>query len=224
MYFCRISIASHRHSSKTFSKYVYAKLQLHLIEIIRRDFRIMFLLIFKCISSKLFYGIFRTCLCQISIAPHRNYSETFSNYVFANFQLHLVESIPKHFQFMFVPNFNCISATLFWDIFNMYFCRISIASHRHFSRTFSNYVFAMLQLYLIEIVLRHFQVVSLPKFLLSGYPVHTLATGVWTISTNGSLGINVCGFRGWALVLKQEWTLNCTTLRWFFERVLIGVI
>ena len=50
-------------------------------------------------------------------------------------------------------------------LFSSYFTNSSLLwSGPNSSKTFSNYVFAKFQLHLIEIILRHFKNVSLPKF------------------------------------------------------------
>ena len=84
--------------------------------------------------------------------------------VLAEIQLHLIDIILRQFQIVSLPNFNCTSLKLFYD--NSKFClsRNSIASHRNYSKTIPNCVLAEIQLPLIEIVLRQFQIVSLPKF------------------------------------------------------------
>ena len=108
----------------------------------------------------------------------RKHFKTFSNYVFAKFQLHLSQFFQRHFQIMSLPKSNCISSNLFQDIFKVCLCPIPIASHRKYSEIFSNYVFAKFHLHLIELIIRHYQIIFLPNFPLFACPVHTLATGV----------------------------------------------
>ena len=96
----RNSIAPHRYYSKTFPNCVLAEIQLHLVEIILRQFQILSQPKFNCPSSKLFQDNSKFCLIQISIASHRLYSMTISNLVVAQIQLHLIEIILRQFQFV----------------------------------------------------------------------------------------------------------------------------
>ena len=69
----RNSFASHRNNSKTIPTYVIAEIQLHLVEIILKQFQI------------LSYSKFN--------APHRNYSKTIPNFVLAEIHMPLIEII-----------------------------------------------------------------------------------------------------------------------------------
>ena len=80
---CQNSIASLRNYSKTFSNDFFAKLQKHLIKIILRNFQSMSVPNLSSISSKLFYDIFKICLCQNAIASQCNYSKISPNNVSA---------------------------------------------------------------------------------------------------------------------------------------------
>ena len=75
----RNSIASHRNSSKTIPNCVLYEIHLHLVEIIPRQFQIVSLAKFNCISSKLFYDNSKLCLSWNSIAFHWNFSMTIPN-------------------------------------------------------------------------------------------------------------------------------------------------
>ena len=180
------SIASHRNSSKRISNVVSAQIQLHLIGNILRQFQILSWPKFNCISSEFFWDNSKFCLSQISIAPHRNYSETIPNCVSAKIQLlliafiiysktipncvldktqsHLIGVLLRHFQILSQQKFNCFPSELFYDISKLCVSQNSIASHRNFSTTIPNFVLAQIQLHLIEILLREFQMLSQPKF------------------------------------------------------------
>ena len=55
--------------------------------------------------TKMFSENFDLFLCQMSIASHRKYFKAFSNSVSAEFQMHLIETIQRHFQITPLPNF-----------------------------------------------------------------------------------------------------------------------
>ena len=129
------SIASHRTSSKTIPNFVSAKIQLHLIGNILRQFQILSWPKFNCISSEFFWDISKFWLHQISIASHRNcfktipisvpakiqllligfiiYSKTIPNCVLAKIQSKLIEILRSWFQMLSQPKFNCISSEIF---------------------------------------------------------------------------------------------------------------
>ena len=108
-------------------------------------------------NSKLFLG-------RNSIASHRNYSKTNPNCVWAIIQLHLIGIFLRQFQMVSQPKFHCISSKSFWDFSRLCRSQNSIAPHLIFSNTFPNCVLAKIQLHLIGIFLRQFQMVSQPKF------------------------------------------------------------
>ena len=136
-----------------------------------------------------------------------------------NFQLLAPAHLPNYSRRnSFTPNFELLFNSLFTLPLPLL-----LWSERKFFRTFPIYVFANLQLHLIETILGHFQTMSLPNFPLFAYPTHTLATWFKTSSTNANFRISVCRFPGITSVVKREWILNCTTLTRFLERDQIGV-
>ena len=150
--------------SKTIPNCVLAKIQSHLVGVFLRQFQILPQSKFNCISSKLFYDNSELCLSPISNASHRNSCKMISNVVSAKIKLHLIGNILGQFQILSPPKFNRISSEFFWDNFKFCLSQKSIASHQISSATIPNFFLAQIQLHLIEILLRWFQMLSRPKF------------------------------------------------------------
>ena len=93
--------------------------------------------------------------------------------------------------------------------------------------TFSLLLFSLLLRQIILCPTPIFQKKSKSKFLsdlgyffLFAFPFHTLATGVYTVSTNACFGIDLCRFRGRISVLKQEWILSrATKIPYFYSPI-----
>ena len=171
--------------SKTFPNYVLAKIQLHLIGLLLRQFQILSKPNFNCISSELFYDNIKLCLGENSIASHRNFfydnsklclspnsiashrnsSKMIPNVVSAKNQLHLIGSNLRQFQILFEPNFKCISSDSLFILrqFQILLSQFSIASHRNWFKAIPNFVCAKNQLLLIGIIVRQFHILSEPK-------------------------------------------------------------
>ena len=111
--------------------------QLHLIEIILRQFQIVSQPKFSCNSSKLFQENSKLCIGRKSVASHWSYSKTIPNRVLAE---HLIEITLRQFQLC--PG------------------QISIASHWNYTKIIPNSFLADIPLHLIEKILRQFQLVS----------------------------------------------------------------
>ena len=85
----------------TIPKGLQAKIQLHFIEIILRQFQIVSEPKLNCTSSILFYDISKLCLSRNSIASHRIYSWTIPIFVLAEVQLLPTEIVLRQFQNVF---------------------------------------------------------------------------------------------------------------------------
>ena len=136
----RNSMASDWNCSKTIQNCVWAGIQLHVIEFLLRQFRILSLLESQSISSNLFNDNFELCPSLNSIASYRKLSKTIPTCVWAETQSHLIEIILK--QFHNASNRN------------------SMASDWNCSKTIPICFWAGIQLHLIEILLRQFRIVS----------------------------------------------------------------
>ena len=136
----RNSMASDWNCSKTVPICVWVGIQLHLIEMFLRQFRIV--------------------LSWNPSASHRTYSMTVSNFVLALIQMHLIGNNLRQYQIVSEPKFNCISSILFYSNSIMRLSRSSMASDWNCSKTIRNCVWAGIQLHLIEILLRQFRIVS----------------------------------------------------------------
>ena len=134
------SFAWYQKCCMTFPKRVLAEIQLHRAKNIVRHFQIF--------------------LRRNSIAPYLKYSKTFLTCVSAENRLHPIQIIFKQFQFMSLPNNNCIVSKLFWGILKLFHDRNSIASDRNYSKNFSNCLVAEIHLQRTEIFVRHLQNVS----------------------------------------------------------------
>ena len=99
-------------------------------------------------------------LSLYSLASRRNHSKTIPNFVLVKIQLQLLGIILRQFEGLSYPKFNSISSEFFQDSSEICRSRISITPHRKFSKTIPNCLLAEVQLHLIEIILRQFQVVS----------------------------------------------------------------
>ena len=121
-------------SSQTFPICVLAETQLHLIENTLRWFQIFSWAKFKSTLSKKFWGFSQLCLTRNSIASYWKYSETISECVVAENQLHPIEKILR--RFLLCLNQNSIAC--FWK------------SYMKFPKS----VLSRIQLPLIEIIPR----------------------------------------------------------------------
>ena len=93
----RISTASHRNYSNTIPNRVLAKNQLHLFEIILRQFQIVSQPKFSCIFSKIFQENSKLCIGRKTVASHWSCSKTIPNCVLVEIPLHLIENILRQF-------------------------------------------------------------------------------------------------------------------------------
>ena len=160
----RNSIESHRLYSKTIPNCVLAKIQLHLVEIILRQFQSVSWPKIQCISSKSFEDNSKLCFSQTSIAFRWNYSMTIPNCFLAGTPSHLIEIILTQFQIFSRSKFPWIPSIIFYDNSKLCFSQNSIASRRSYSKTIPYCVLAEIQLHLVEIILRQSQIFSWPKF------------------------------------------------------------
>ena len=94
------SISSHQSCSKTFSNCVLAESQLHLIEIIQKQFQNMSEPGFNCISSKFIYASSILRLSRNSNASDGTYSTTNLKSVLVEIEVHLIEIIVYQFRIM----------------------------------------------------------------------------------------------------------------------------
>ena len=154
------SISSHRSCSRTFPNCVLAESQLHLIKNILKQFHNMSEPEFNCISSKVFYDSSILRLSRNSIASVRIYSTTNLKCVFVEIPVHLIENNLRQYQIVSEPKFNCISSIFFYSNSIMRLSRNSMPSDWNCSKTIPKCVWAGIQLHLIEILLRHFRIVS----------------------------------------------------------------
>ena len=104
------------------------------------------------------------CPSRNSIASYWNYFQTFSLYVLAEKRMRCTEIIPRHFKTVSRPKINCIVPKLFQNIFKQSPRPNSIAMYQNYCETFPKCVLLETELHLIEIILRHFQIFSRPKF------------------------------------------------------------
>ena len=151
----------------TISKLVFAKFPQVLFENILRQFRNLFLPILLISSSKTFQDNFETCLCQYSSYPLRKGSKTISKLVLAKFPHFLFENVLRQFQNLSLPSFFIFSSRIFFDNFKTCLCQISSSPLREHSKTFPKLVFNKIPQVLFENILRQFQNLSLPNFLIS---------------------------------------------------------
>ena len=143
---------------------VSAEIQVHLVETVLRQFRIVSLPKVKSISTKLFQDTAKVCLRRNSSVSHRNYPSTIPNSVLVEVQMHPIENIPRQFQIVSEPKFICIWPKLFWDNAELCLSRNSFSSHGKYSMTIPSCVLAKIRLHLNEIFLRQFHIASKSKF------------------------------------------------------------
>ena len=139
---------------------VLAEIYLHLIEFILRQIWNVSSSKFKCISSKLLYDNSKQCLSRNSSASHRKYSEATPNCTLAEIQLHPIEVVLNHFQFLSWPKFNCILLKTIWDNSKLCLSRNSFAFHLNYSEALPYCVIAKIQLNLIEYFPGQYRIVS----------------------------------------------------------------
>ena len=157
-------IASHRKYSKTISNCVSAEIPMHLIDVILRQFQIVFSQSSIASHRTQFEQYYKLCLSQNYIASHRKYSKTISNCVSAEIPMHLIDVILRQFQIVFSQSSFASHRTQSKQNYKLCLRQNSIASDRNYCRTFTNCVLAENPLHLIEIILRAFQNVAQPKF------------------------------------------------------------
>ena len=151
----------------TISKLVFAKIPHFLFENISRQFKNLSLPTFLIFSSRIFFDNFKTCLCQISSSSLRVFSLTISKLVFAKFPQVLFENILGHFQNVSLTKFLISSSRTLQDNFKTCLCQFFSSPLRKHSKTISKLVLAKFPPLLFENILRRFQNLSLPNFLIS---------------------------------------------------------
>ena len=151
----------------TSSKLVFAKFPQVLFENILRQFQNLSLPNFLISSSRTFQDNFKTCLCQYSSSPSRKHSKTVSKLVFARFPHLLSEIFLRQLQNLSVPGFLTSSLKIFLDNFKTELGHIPSSPLRKRSKTISKLVLAKFPHLLFENILRQFQNLSLPNFLIS---------------------------------------------------------
>ena len=119
---------------------------------------------FICISPNCPKTIPNRVLSEIELHLIEIIFKKIPNFVLAKIQLHLIGIILRQFRIFSKPKFNCTSSKLFYDNSKLCLSRNSIASHRNYSKTIPSCYLAEIQLPLIDIILRKFQIVSYPKF------------------------------------------------------------
>ena len=130
------SISSQRNCSMTRPKCVWAKIQMHPIEIVQRQYRIVSQPKLSCLPSKLFEDKSILRHSRNSLSSHRSCSKFFPNCVPAERQWHLIEYILKQFQIVSYSESQCISSNLFYGKSKLCPSHNSFASHRKYSKTF----------------------------------------------------------------------------------------
>ena len=133
------SFARYQKCCKALPKYVLAETRMHRIETILKLFQIVSEPIFCWILLKIFWHVSKMCLSWKSIASYSNFSETFSNFVLAEIQLHRAEKNVRHFQ--------------------VFLSRNPIASYLKYPKTSFTCVPVESRLHTNETVFKHFQIV-----------------------------------------------------------------
>ena len=178
----RNSIAFSRKIFGTFTNIVPAKIHLHLLEKVLRQFQKVPQPKLNCIWLKVFHDTSKFCLSWNSIAIYRKNPQTIRNCNWGDFQLHLIEHVLRISQIASTPNFNCIWLKLIQDLTQMLHSWNSITFYRSTSeifpilcevkficiflkksQTFPICVLAETQLHIIENTLGEFPNVSWPK-------------------------------------------------------------
>ena len=99
-----------------------------------------------------------------SFAWYQKCCKAFPNCVIGKNQWHSIEIVLRHFQIVSQPKFDWILLKLFQDVFELSPSPNSLAWYQKCCKAFPNCVISKNQWHSIEIVLRHFQIVSQPKF------------------------------------------------------------